>query len=66
LGGNVYIERGFESTLDEGVAQPLGFSRSPQTYEFPFREVKRANALYDIDSEIGPDATADFDCREND
>jgi hypothetical protein len=45
---------------------PLGFSRSPQTYEFPFREVKRANALYDIDSEIGPDATADFDCREND
>jgi len=28
--------------------------------------VKRANALYDIDSEIGPDATADFDRREND
>jgi hypothetical protein len=60
------LERGFESTLDEGVSQPPGILPFSSTYEFPFREVKRANALYDIDNEIGPDATADFDRREND
>jgi hypothetical protein len=58
------LERGFESTLDEGVAP--GILPFSSTYEFPFREAKRANALDDIDNEIGPDATADFDRCEND
>ena len=44
----------------EGSSQPLGFPVLLNVPIYPFREVKRANAVYNIDNEIGPDATADF------